>query len=111
MFFFNQAAENSIRFYKNLRRRNENPHLVDTEINKLRDALNGTKTDKNNENSLKWTDFTARPARKALLIGIVLIIINQFSGCVAMLNYTAFIFQEAGSHLSPNMSAIIVGKL
>lgn len=37
--------------------------------------------------------------------------LNQFCGIFAMLNYTAFIFEQAGSSLSPNMSAIIVAVL
>jgi hypothetical protein len=37
--------------------------------------------------------------------------LNQFSGCFALINYTASIFQEAGSSLSPNMSAIVIGVI
>lgn len=48
-------------------------------------------------------------AKKALLIGIVLVWLNQFCGCFAMLTYTAKIFENAGSNLTANMSAIIVG--
>lgn len=50
-------------------------------------------------------------ARKAIFIGAVLVWLNQFCGCFAMLNYTANIFAESGSNLSPNMSAIIVGVI
>lgn len=48
-------------------------------------------------------------ARKALLIGLGLVALNQFCGIFAMLNYTATIFAEAGTDLTPNMAAIIVG--
>lgn len=37
--------------------------------------------------------------------------LNQFCGCFAMLNFTASIFQQSGSTLSPNMSSIIVGVI
>lgn len=37
--------------------------------------------------------------------------LNQFCGCFAMLSYTATIFKESGSNLSPNKSAIIVGVI
>jgi Sugar (and other) transporter len=47
-------------------------------------------------------------SRKALLIGVVLVAVNQLSGCFAFINYTADIFLESGSSLSPNSSAIIV---
>lgn len=43
-----------------------------------------------------------------MLIGAVLMILNQYCGCFAMINYTGTIFEQAGSSLSPNMSAIIV---
>ena len=38
-------------------------------------------------------------------------VLNQWCGCFAMLNYTATIFAEAGSTLSPNLSAIVVGAI
>lgn len=37
--------------------------------------------------------------------------LNQFCGCFAMLNFTATIFKESGSTLSPNVSSIIVGGI
>ncbi|XP_059221136.1 facilitated trehalose transporter Tret1 isoform X2 [Stomoxys calcitrans] len=56
-------------------------------------------------------DFVEPRARKALIIGIILMAINQFSGCFVMLNYTATIFKQAGSNLPPNESAIVVGVI
>jgi SP family facilitated glucose transporter-like MFS transporter 8 len=35
--------------------------------------------------------------------------LNQFCGCFPMMNFTATIFKESGSTLSPNISSIIVG--
>lgn len=43
-----------------------------------------------------------------MLIGMFLIFINQFSGTLAIITYTADIFQNSGSNLSPNESSIIV---
>lgn len=43
-----------------------------------------------------------------MIIGLILVSVNQLSGCFAFINYTAEIFRESGSSLSPNMSAIIV---
>ena len=37
--------------------------------------------------------------------------LNQFCGCFAMLNFTAMIFKESGSTMSPNVSSIIVGGI
>lgn len=50
-------------------------------------------------------------ARKAIMIGVVLVWLNQFCGCFAMLNYAAKIFEDSGSSLTPNMSAIFVGLI
>lgn len=33
----------------------------------------------------------------------------EFSGCFVLLNYSVAIFTEAGSNLSPNESAIVIG--
>lgn len=61
--------------------------------------------------SMKLTDFTTKPGSKAMTIGIVLAFLTQSSGCFALLNYAAHFFKVAGSHLSPNMSTIIVGSI
>lgn len=37
--------------------------------------------------------------------------LNQFCGCFAMMTFTATIFKESGSNLSPNLSSIIVGGI
>lgn len=46
-----------------------------------------------------------------MIIGMVLASLNQLCGCFAMLQYTASIFKDAGSNMSPNMSAIVVGVI
>lgn len=51
----------------------------------------------------------SRAAKKSILIGIALILVHEFCGVFAMINYTATIFAESGSDISPNLSAIIVG--
>lgn len=48
-------------------------------------------------------------ARKSILIGIAIILVHELCGVFAMINYTATIFSESGSDISPNLSAIIVG--
>lgn len=66
---------------------------------------------KDNQNSFKWSDLMSRPGKKAMIIGIVLVSLNQFSGCFAMLNYSATIFKEAESTLSPNVAAIVISVI
>lgn len=60
---------------------------------------------------LSTSDFKSNHAKKALSYAIFLMALNQFCGCFAMLNFTATIFKESGSTLSPNISSIIVGGL
>jgi MFS family permease len=50
-------------------------------------------------------------AKKGILIGVVLISVNQLSGLFTFLIYTAEIFIDAGSSFDPNTSAVIVGSL
>lgn len=45
------------------------------------------------------------------MIGVMLMLINQFSGCFALLNYSATIFRDSGSDISPNMSSIIIASI
>lgn len=87
-----------------MRGTNLNDKHLQTEIDKLKSALNETHNETTSRNSLRWSDFTASPAPKAFIIGIVLVALNQFSGVAPMLSYTANIFEEAGSSLSPNVN-------
>lgn len=52
-----------------------------------------------------------RAGRKAFIIGVALILMHELCGCFTMLNYTATIFRESGSTISPEFSAIIVGLI
>lgn len=52
-----------------------------------------------------------RAGRKAFSIGIALILLHELCGCFTMLNYTATIFRETGSSISPEFSAIILGVI
>lgn len=42
------------------------------------------------------------------MIGLVLVVLNQFSGVFAVLTYSDGLFKDAGSSLSPAVSIIIV---
>lgn len=85
--------------------------LIQIEVEKLRTSIEGPKTDKLKDSSFDWSNLLSGTGRKAMIIGIVLAAINQLCGCFAMLNYTASIFRESGSAMSPNTSAIIVGVI
>lgn len=102
-----QQAENSIRFYQRIRGNKNEKQFLECEMNKLK----STCYSKSGDDRLKLSDFKSSEARKAMLIGMVLASLNQLCGSFAMLNYTASIFKESGSNMSPNMSAIVVGVI
>lgn len=93
-----------------MRGKNNDYELLQLEIQKLKTSFDSSsKSEKSDGNSFKWSELTSGPGRKAMTIGIVLMALNQFSGCFPMLSYIATIFEVAGSNLSPNLSAIFVG--
>lgn len=92
-----------------MRGKNADYELLQQKINKLKHTIGDQQSEKSNENSFDWSELVNGPGKRAMIIGIVLALLNQLCGCFAMLNYTASIFQEAGSSMSPNMSAIVVG--
>lgn len=107
--FFPQETEKSIRFYQNMNGKTNDFELLQLKMSNLKNSLGNSTNDP--KCSFDWSDLTRAPGRKALIIGVVLAAINQFCGCFAMLNYTAQIFKEAGSTISPNICAIIVGVI
>lgn len=48
---------------------------------------------------------------KALLIGVMLAFLNQYSGCYTMTIYSVVIFQQSGTHIDPHLSSIIMAAL
>lgn len=105
-FFFKKQAEQSLRFYHDINTKDTDNKLIEFEMNKLKAAFGDFNVEKGANISLTWSDLTTGLGRKALTIGIVLSVLNQFCGCFAMLNYTANIFEEAGSNMKPNVAAI-----
>lgn len=59
----------------------------------------------------KYFTSANRAARKAMIIGLFLMFLHEFCGCFTMINYTATIFRESGSEISPGLSAIIVAAV
>lgn len=47
-------------------------------------------------------------AKKGMILGMFLMFLNQFSGSFAIMTYTADIFRNSGSKLTPNESSMIV---
>lgn len=110
-FLFLQEAKESLRFYLNLRGNDVDPKVIEMEMDKLKNAGGSAEAGTSNESSMSLSDFLTNPGRKAMIISLVLCVLNQFSGCFAILNYTANVFKEAGSGMSPSTSAMIVGAI
>lgn len=94
-----------------MRKTDEDQRKLDMEMNKLKITLDDFEAEHSKRDSFKWSDVTTGIGRKALLIGIVLVGVNVFSGVFAMSSYTATIFEGTGSNFSPNFSAIFIGLL
>lgn len=113
---FLQEAEKSIQFYHNLNEITD-IELIEEKIIQLKIQIGSSaKIDDRSAESVKsvgklvkWKDLILNPGRRALIIGIVLALLNHISGNFALINYAATIFKEAGSIISENESAMIIG--
>uniref|UniRef100_A0A1L8DF24 Putative facilitated trehalose transporter tret1 n=1 Tax=Nyssomyia neivai TaxID=330878 RepID=A0A1L8DF24_9DIPT len=100
-------AEASFRFYKNV-----SENAVDNKIKEdFRKVQEQQMKSQSREEKLQFKDFTTPAAKKGFVIGIGLMLLTQFCGCFAFVNYTATIFKESGSELDPNISAIVLGMV
>ncbi|ALC39238.1 CG33281, partial [Drosophila busckii] len=111
-----QEAEQSLRYYRNIRARvsKELSEELQLELHRLRTPEKVEPEDdciEDNKNRLSWADFTEPTARKACLIGLGLLLSNQGCGCFALLNYTAVIFEASGASMPPTLAAIMVGVI
>lgn len=62
-----------------------------------------------NRNSLRWSHFTTKIARKGMLIGVVMVVLSTCTGAATMKPYATIVFKTIGSNFSPNVSTIIIG--
>jgi len=110
-----KAAEKSSEFYGKIKEtakeiplnitNEENAGLIKTvDSIEADDARNVS-----DENKLILADFTSHIALRSFVIAAGLVALLEFSGCFVLLNYSVAIFTEAGSNLSPNESAIVIG--
>jgi ABC-type multidrug transport system fused ATPase/permease subunit len=104
-----QEAELSFKFYRNIKSSSMLP-AQKMEYEALKKMAE--QTDRRlPTNDITIGDFTNKFAVKGLLIGLFLVILNMFSGCFAIITYTATIFKESGSSLEANLSSIIVAVI
>uniref|UniRef100_A0A8D8L2Z9 Facilitated trehalose transporter Tret1 n=2 Tax=Culex pipiens TaxID=7175 RepID=A0A8D8L2Z9_CULPI len=103
----NEKAERSLMFYRGIRGHFQKTSYFNREFEQLKKLVQ-VERESADDNRVTWTDFCTKDARKGLAIGIFLMLLNQFSGALAIITYTASIFERSGSDLSPHVSSIIV---
>ncbi|XP_052892327.1 facilitated trehalose transporter Tret1-like [Anopheles moucheti] len=103
-------AESSLKYLRGYTSTPDHLEMLRSEMDGLLVQVSGEK-DSTEQSSISLADFAPKSARKALLIGLVLVSFNQLSGCFALINYTAQIFADSGSDLDPNIAAMVVGAI
>ncbi|GAB0091271.1 hypothetical protein DMENIID0001_060900 [Sergentomyia squamirostris] len=104
-----KQAEESIRFFRGLNKdlTQQVPDSVKLELDQLHSSSTTTKK----ATSISLEDFKPKSTRRALIISFILIAGRNCCGIFPLINFTSSIFEEAGTDLTPNMSAIVVGLI
>ncbi|XP_050535988.1 facilitated trehalose transporter Tret1-like isoform X2 [Daktulosphaira vitifoliae] len=96
-----EKARSSLRYFRG-------PYgLVDQELSEMHDSLE--KTERERISIVKA--FQTTPAKRGLFIGLGVMLLQQFSGCNAVIFYATNIFTAAGSNMKASTSTIIVGVM
>uniref|UniRef100_A0A182RJE2 Major facilitator superfamily (MFS) profile domain-containing protein n=1 Tax=Anopheles funestus TaxID=62324 RepID=A0A182RJE2_ANOFN len=110
-----EAAEQSLRFFRGIRSEKDTAGEDEyiRELQLLQRMHSGQTLAKDPTGVLSWSDFMSRHARRAMLICVTLMALNQFCGCFYMMNYAQSVFAESGSVLSvpASLSVIVVGLI
>lgn len=95
-FLFSQKAEESVRFYKNIPKTDAYQLEALEELAKMKKVVNSDDLEANQMFSLRWADFKTEHARKALRIGIVLVLLNTCNGSLYIVYHSTMTFDMAG---------------
>ncbi|CRL04884.1 CLUMA_CG017935, isoform A, partial [Clunio marinus] len=101
-----EEAWNSLLFFRTYGKHSTATASVVEEFNLLKTTL-----EKKDYEKVELDDFMTKPAKKALVIAMFLMFLNQFSGTFAVMTYTADIFKHSGSDISANNSSTVVAVL
>uniref|UniRef100_A0A2C9H8R0 Major facilitator superfamily (MFS) profile domain-containing protein n=1 Tax=Anopheles quadriannulatus TaxID=34691 RepID=A0A2C9H8R0_ANOQN len=99
-----EKAEQSLMFYRGVRGHFAKSECFRHELQQLKDGIELETTA--SDAALSWKDFTTKPARQGLLMGMFLMLLNQSSGSMALITYASSIFE-----LSNPPSTTTVGVL
>lgn len=77
----------------------------------MKAILAGSNQSSDNCQKFEWSNFTTRPALKAIMIGLVLVNLNVNNGVPTIMTYITYLFKDIGSSLSPNELGIIASTI
>lgn len=107
-----QDAQDALKFLRGISKDSVTiSEEVQVELDSLQKIGSNQVLNSTQDNKITFFDFKSRAVKKGIMIGIVFAGMNQFSGCFALINFTAQIFEEAKTGLDPNLSAIVVGVI
>ncbi|XP_004527357.2 facilitated trehalose transporter Tret1-2 homolog isoform X2 [Ceratitis capitata] len=102
-----EKAEKSFKFYQSYKAGNkEDIETFNAKFSELRDSVLAQKSQ---TDVVTWRDFVSKRALRTLGMGIMLMIINVFTGSFALLNYTSSIFFAIETDIHPNTNTTIIG--
>ncbi|XP_054754532.2 solute carrier family 2, facilitated glucose transporter member 8-like [Lytechinus pictus] len=78
---------------------------VELECREIEEALDSS------DDTFRWSEFSRPYLYKPLLISLVLMFVQQFSGINAVMFYTVSIFQSAAPSINANVATVIVGAV
>uniref|UniRef100_A0A182JLH4 Major facilitator superfamily (MFS) profile domain-containing protein n=1 Tax=Anopheles atroparvus TaxID=41427 RepID=A0A182JLH4_ANOAO len=105
-----EKAIKALRFYRGEEAESETSQFT-AEVARFKDIHTAGNPKKKESNQIHIKDFLTRSRWKPILICVVVILFQAGSGSIPLMTYTATIFQESHSNLSPAMSSIVVAAL
>lgn len=105
-----QEAKKSIEYYRGYNAKSIEGHrAIADEFDRL--VGNHNYMQQTNQNSFSCRVLCRPLVLKALMIGVVLTFINQYSPCYTLILYGVMIFQQAGTQIDAHESTIMLGIL
>ncbi|XP_067617013.1 uncharacterized protein [Eurosta solidaginis] len=110
-----EEARASFNFYRNIKseRKSQQEMCINemqiSAINSEFEELVSAKLQGEKCTPITYHDFFNKSALKKFALAFVIIILNQFSGSFAFVNYMSHIFAESSSTMDPKKSTIIIG--
>ncbi|GAB0091269.1 hypothetical protein DMENIID0001_060880 [Sergentomyia squamirostris] len=96
-------AEKSLKFFRGFSQTDQ----MKLEFEALKSSVSASST----KDKLCLQDFKPATTRKAMIVTFILLSGRNFSGVFPLMNYTVLIFEEAGTGIDSNISAIIVAVI